>query len=269
LPSGLVITASDDKTCKIWDPSLNWTLVYTYTNHTSPIYGLEFVNEFTIISGSTNGIIRIWSFNLNITNLTISTSVGIRSLKLLRNCFHLAAGLHNGDIRIYDIYTGDLITTLRGHKSNVQDLELIAHINFLASSSSDRTIRLWNLTTNTNVFNLTGHASAVYGLKLMSLGILASGSNDSHIRLWDVSSGELIRSLSNHTRTILWSVDIYRDQILISGSHDKKILLWDFNTGQLIKSIQSKLFIRALAVINVTTTTTTQAQTTCKLFLIF
>ena len=70
----------------------------------------------------------------------------------------MAAGLWNGTIFIYNINTRNLIASLLGHTSCVEDLVLMGNDgNTLASSSYDGTVRIWNLTTYTNIFNLTGH----------------------------------------------------------------------------------------------------------------
>ena len=65
LPNGLVASASDDKTVKIWSPTTDWSLIRTYTQHTSEVVGLEYISstDNTIASGSWDGTIQIWSIN--------------------------------------------------------------------------------------------------------------------------------------------------------------------------------------------------------------
>ena len=61
LPNGLVASASDDQTVKIWSPTTDWSLIRTYTKHTSYVYGLEYISstDNTIASGSEDGTIQI------------------------------------------------------------------------------------------------------------------------------------------------------------------------------------------------------------------
>jgi WD40 repeat protein len=142
---------------------------------------------------------------------------------LLENKIHLAAGLGNGDINIYNINDGSLFSSLKGHTSYVVNIAQINDDTF-ASSSDDYTVRIWNLSTNTCNFVLKGHSNQVFGLKKITSSILASGSADTTIKLWDITSGQLIRTLTGHTSYIDWSLDLINNgKTLISGSLDQTI----------------------------------------------
>ncbi len=191
--------------------------------------------------------IKLWSPTTGQTKLTIQTNGFVSSLKLLNNNIHLAAG--SADINIFNINDGILVSSLKGHTSNVYDLVQIS-ANLLASSSKDQTVRIWNLTTNTSKFNLTGHTDYVRGLKQITPNILASGSDDRTIKLWDMTSGQLIRTLTGHTGFIYWSIDLLNSQTLVSGSRDQTIKLWNWSTGECMSTIQTPgSFIISLAVI--------------------
>ncbi len=252
--SNYVATCSWDKTVKIWDMTTscwntNWPLIRTYTNHTDLVLGLEWINLDTIASGSNDDTIKIWSMVSGETSKIINTGLDVRSLKLLSNGFYLACGLFNGNINIYDINNGDLISTLRGHTNWVDDLIQISD-DLLASSSADTTVRIWNLTTYTCKFSLTGHNSTVYGLKLISSDLLASGSWDSTIKLWNITNGQLIGTLTGHGGIIKWSIDKLRDsQALVSGSLDQTIKFWNRTTGQCLNTFNTGLQIQTLVVL--------------------
>jgi WD40 repeat protein len=161
---------------------------------------------------------------------------------LLNNNIHLAAGLGNpGDINIYNINDGNLVSSLKGHTSLVNDLVQLS-ADLLASSSCfpDHTVRIWDLTTNTCKFILTGHTNSVYGLRQITPSILASGSHDTTIKLWDIITGTLIRTLTGHTEWIGWSVDLLNSQTLVSGgSLDQTIKLWNWSTGECFSTIRT------------------------------
>ena len=197
-----VATCSSDQTVKIWNvsSSFNWTLITTYSQHSSWVYALEWLDQDTLASGSFDKTIKLWSPTTGQTKRTIQTNGFVWSLKMLNTNIHLAAGLSYGDINIYKINDGNLVSSLKGHRSDVNDLVQISD-ELLASSSRDKTVSIWNLTTNTCKFNLTGHTNGVFGLKQITSNILASGSIDKTINLWDITSGQLIRTLTNHT---LW-----------------------------------------------------------------
>jgi COMPASS component SWD3 len=59
-----VATCSNDKTVKIWNvsSSFNWTLITTYSQHSSSVYALEWLDNDTLASaGWSDKTIKLWS----------------------------------------------------------------------------------------------------------------------------------------------------------------------------------------------------------------
>ncbi len=258
----LVATCSYDNKVKIWNMTTscwnkNWTLIRTYSNHTDLVFGLEWINEYTIASGGYDNTTQIWSIKTGETLMKMKIYSGVRSLKLLSNGSYLACGLLNGNIIIYDINNkSSLITTLQGHTSYVNDIVQINY-SLLASSSGDKSIIIW--TSNTIQFNLTGHSSPVFGIKLISSDVLASGSWDNTIKLWNITNGQLIRTLSNQTGDIYWSLDFFSDsQTLVSGSADQTIKMWNITSGECLNSFNTSLQIRTLTILKQSFETTSK-----------
>jgi WD40 repeat protein len=238
-----VATCSEDRTVKIWNVSstFNWTLITTYSQHSSYVYALEWLDNDTMASaGHNDREIKLWSPTTGQTKRTIQTNTYVLSLKMLNTNIHLAAGLGNGDINIYNISDGNLVSSLKGHTSAVYDLVQISNELLASSGGYDRTVRIWNLTTNTCKFTLIGHTDWVWGLKQITSSILASGSLDTTIKLWDITTGQLIRTLTGHTDWIMWSIDLINNgQTLVSGSVDQTIKLWNWSKGECLSSIQT------------------------------
>jgi WD40 repeat protein len=248
-----VASASSDHTVKIWNPSPSpWTLIRTYTGHIGVVFDIENINVDTVVTGSNDQTIRIWSLNTGLTNKTINAGFGspVFCLKVFNNGLYVATGLSSGNINIFEISlnNSNLLATLSGHKSSIYDLTLVG-TNLLASSSQDQTIRLWNLTTYASKFTLKNHTQAVTGLKLITASILASVSRDYAVKLWDITNGNLIRTLKNHTNFIYNSVDLFSGAQIVSGSMDQTLKIWNFGTGQLVNTINTNFYIYSLAVL--------------------
>ncbi len=177
----------------------------------------------------------------------------VYSLRLLNNGIHLASGLGNGNINIYNVNTVSLVATLTGdQRRQINDLVQISNSDLLASSNADYSVKIWNLTSNTLKFNMSGHYGAVVGLRQVSSNVLASaGSLDRVIILWDINLGQYIRTLYGHTSYIYWSLDLLSNaQTLVSGSGDKTIKLWNWQTGQTLTTINTNSTIYSLCVLS-------------------
>jgi WD40 repeat protein len=187
--------------------------------------------------------------------MKINVSSYTHSLQLLSDGIHLAAGLQNGLINIYNLNDGSLISKLIGHTTSVFNLVLERNRDLLISSSGDKSVLIWNLTSNTFIFNLTGHTSGIRGLKLISFDTLATGSGDGTLKVWNLTMGTLIKTLPGHTSAIEWSVDMLSDkQTIVSGSQDKTIKLWNLQTGKYFNTTSTGLAIWSLFVLNTTLT---------------
>jgi WD40 repeat protein len=229
--------------------------------HSSTAFALEWLDQDTLAScGVNEQTITIWSIstgekkrNITIRNETISR---INSLKLLSNKIHLAVSVNYGDINIFNINNGSLVSSLKGHTSTVYELILINNSDLLASSSLDYTVRIWNLTTNTCKFILTGHTSYVYSIKEINSEILASASEDKTIKMWNITSGALIRNLEGSEQPSY--LDLIKEQqssalstLVSASSYETIIKVWNWTNGECLKTIKIEGSRRtSLAVIN-------------------
>ena len=239
-------------------------MIQTYSGHTSGVVSFENINTDTIASSAYDQTIQIWSITTGITLNTITNQQNnyknVLSLKFFsdRNGIgHLAAGLSDGNIFIYNLNSMSLVGSLSTHANQVNDLELIknGNENLLASSSDDNTIKIWNLTTYACKFTLNDHANRVTGLKLVSNDVIASGSMDKTVKVWNITSGKLLNTLNGHNGDIAYSIDLaYKnEQILVSGSYDLYLKWWNISSGQLLNSILTNLAISSLTVITQST----------------
>jgi WD40 repeat protein len=149
----------------------------------------------------------------------------------------LASGSFDNTIKIWDVTTGKVLNTLKGHDSWVYGVGFSPDGQQLASGSFDKTIKIWDVTTGKVLNTLKGHDSSVYSVGFSPDGQqLASGSFDKTIKIWDVTTGKVLNTLKGHDSSV-YSVGFSPDgQQLASGSHDKTIILWDLDLDNLVTS---------------------------------
>ena len=156
-------------------------------------------------------------------------------------------------IWVYDAETGDEVSLLAGHRSEVVSMVFSRDGTILASASSDYTVRLWDVATWQEKSTLTGHTHRVNSVAFSPDGTtLASGSTDNTVRLWDVTTGQEENTLTGHTGTVN-SVAFSPDgTTLASASRDETVRLWDAatghekNTSQVIRQISRRWCFRRM-----------------------
>lgn len=137
-------------------------------------------------------------------------------------------------IKIWQLATGEDISTFNGHSRKVNAVAFSPDGETLVSGSDDNTIKVWNLKTGTVIRTLEGHNDAVHTLAISPNGkTLVSGSDDNTVKVWNLATGRLITTLTGHTFWVR-SVAISPDGVNIaSGSFDKTIKIWHLETGTL------------------------------------
>ena len=144
----------------------------------------------------------------------------------------LASVGEGGTIRLWDVTTGTLIKTLRGHTIGIEGIFFSPQRDILASSGMDDTVRLWDTATGRHK-RLRGHTERVFGMAFSSDGNMLAGGSWTDIYLWDVATGRLIKTLKGHTSGVTNVAFSPDGETLASagGWDDRTVRLWDVATG--------------------------------------
>ena len=161
----------------------------------------------------------------------------------------LAMGDTEGNIRLWNVETGEQMATWQGHEDWVRSVAFSPDGQLLASGSEDKTIRLWDVETGQCLRVLQGHVgwlrSVVFSPDSQHL---ASGSEDRTVRIWEVETGRLLQKLIGHSkvvRSVAFSPD---GKTLASGSGDRTIQLWDLARGTAVQTFRQHLHgVRSVA----------------------
>ena len=99
-------------------------------------------------------------------------------------------------VKLWDIETGQNLTTLQEHTDSVTTIAYSRDGRILASGSKDKTVKLWDVSTGENIATLQGHEKRIFSIALSPDGTkLASGSEDTSIRLWEIPTGKTLYTL--------------------------------------------------------------------------
>jgi WD40 repeat protein len=117
-------------------------------------------------------------------------------------------------IELWDVATGDRITTFDRHSSFINSVAFSpdgrwlasASGDYEASASDDRTVKLWDVATGDCITTFEGHSNSVDSVTFSpDSSRLASASGDLvSVKLWDVSTGDCIAALD--VGTVIYSL---------------------------------------------------------------
>jgi len=122
--------------------------------------------------------------------------------------------------------SGQLKKSLGGHKGTVSFLASSPEGDKLYSASWDKTIRVWDRSTLEHQFELKGHSQAVWALLPLRQGKLLSASADRSIKLWDQE--ECVGTLSGHTDCVR-ALALLPDGRFVSAGNDNTIKIWSLD----------------------------------------
>jgi Tol biopolymer transport system component len=180
-----------------------------------------------------------------------------KTLAVGRGALRDAAGV----VDVWQLDTGTLRDSYRGHAGGITALAFSPDGKVLATGSLDRTVVLWDMATGrqrTRVLMIPSFVAwaVAFSPNGKTLAI-ATGPDDFRLRqpgdvkLWDVATETVRTTLRGHSRaatSIVFSPD---GQSLISGSADTTVRFWDTSSGReygMLKGHQAAPGFEALAV---------------------
>ncbi|KAL8534736.1 hypothetical protein ACS0TY_010683 [Phlomoides rotata] len=169
---------------------------------------------------------------------------------------HIAVGLNNSDVQIWDFTASRLLRTLKGcHRSRVGALDWNNHV--LTTGGMDSQIINNDVRVRAHIVETyQGHHQEVCGLKWSASGQqLASGGSDNLLHIWDRSMAsanaptQWLHRLEEHTaavKALAWCP--FQVNLLASGGGvgDGCIKFWNTNTGACLNSVDTCSQVSAL-----------------------
>lgn len=134
---------------------------------------------------------------------------------------HILSGGNDKTVRLWEIDSGHVVSTLVGHTDKVSSVALSPDGRFALSGSRDSTARYWELESGKELQCYRGHNNWVNGVAL-SAGVASafSGGNDRIIRRWNPATGRDSQRFEGHGGWIECLALSRNGQFLAASGHD-------------------------------------------------
>jgi WD40 repeat protein len=193
------VTASDDKTARVWDVQTGEQIA-ALREHTAPVRSAVF---------SPDGL-RVVSTQMpqrsgNVTIVTSNDSIAL----------------------LWDALTGRVILRFEGDMAQVYDATFSPDGKRIVTASGDNTARIWDAATGKTMAVLSGHSDRVYSAAFSSQGDrIVTASADETVRVWDAEAIKTIAVLAGHSGPV-WSAVFSPDgERILTASDDTTARIW-------------------------------------------
>jgi hypothetical protein len=237
--SSRVVTASDDRTVRLWDPE-SGACVRSIDVPGSDVQGVTFVGNRKLASCSQGGRLQLWTLEPGQEAPRLEGhSRTVASIAASPSGRWLASASDDQTVGVWDVATGQLRSNLSGHTTNVHSVSWSADGRWLASGSWDRTVRVWHADTLELAFtwNIDGF---VLALEFSPDGRhLAMGRTAGVVKVLEAGTWyELYEATCSGDRItgVSWSPDC---SVLASRNANAAdpVQFWDAETGQFLVAL--------------------------------
>jgi WD40 repeat protein len=157
--------------------------------------------------------------------------VPINSAAVSRDGRHIAVGLEDRSVVLWDTTAGRPVRTFAGHDKPVLAVAFDPDGKHLVSGSVDSTAILWEIQTGIRLQTYKGHTGPIVSVAVSPDGAkILTGSPDGAAILWNARTGERIHTLKS--REVLGVAVSPDGATLATASGDATATLWDAVSGK-------------------------------------
>jgi len=234
-----MLTASDDKTAKIWDiesGKLLQSLVGDDFFISSAVYSPD---SKTVLIASHGASVKIWDIESGrlIKNLW-GHSDAVMSAVFSPNGKTIVTASYDRSAVIWDVASGTLLHRLEGHTNAINGAKFSPDGRIILTSSNDNTARIWEVSSGKLLQSLEGHTNEVNLAEFSPDGkTVLTASKDGSARIWDVISGNQTHLLGDHFGEINSAVYSPNGKTALTLSYEKANF-WDMESGKIILKLE-------------------------------
>jgi len=250
-----LVSTSSDETIKLWDAASGTELRTITVEESSPTCVAFSPDGTRIAVGTDTGKIRFWEIGSGQEKPTLDAhdsrvtclAFSPDGKRMASGCIYGMFGAPSGEqsVRLWDASSGDLLSEIVGHQSNISCVAFSPDGAWLATGGADNAIKLWSSATGQELRTLKGHTGQVNSLAFRPDGAgLVSGSWDKTIKLWDLLNEQECDTWRGHQGQVSTVAFNPAGTLLASGGADdlfwdvdRTVKLWDVASGKVPRTL--------------------------------
>ena len=233
---GRLLTASEDKTARIWTVE-GWNPVEEHClQHDGEVYSAVFSNKGHLVAtASQDCAVCLWCSETGERRWCFSHMAEVYLATFSHDDMWVLTASADGVACILNVETGEVSARLEGHSSSVNRAEF-SPVSTLVVTASNTTVRLWNGLTSTCLHTMAGESEVKFADfskdGALVLATRASGS----VAVWCVATGQLQWTCDHHLEPVYMAVSCPHSIRIALASEDGTATVWS-RTGDLLLTL--------------------------------
>lgn len=227
-----VIAASSSNNLYAWD--LNSGRVHhTLTGHTDKVCAVDVskVSSRHVVSSAYDRTIKVWDLLKGYCINTIIFHSNCNALCFSMDGQTIFSGHVDGNLRLWDIKSGKLLSEVAAHSLAVTSISLSQNGNVVLTSGRDNSHNLFDVRSLevTGTLKAAGNTVASnWSRSCISPDDkhVASGSSDGSVYVWSASKADIVGTLKEHTSSILCCTWSGLGRPLASADKNGVVCIW-------------------------------------------
>lgn len=235
--SSFFVTCSHDGTVRVWDVSDYSVSARGYCQ--TSIVGVPMCVAFTgevIISGWRDGKMRAHDAENGELLWSIANAHrgGVTALQVSHNRKFVVSGGEEGEVRVWEIRTREMILHLKQHTMSVTSLCIFEDDSQVVTASRDRSILRWDLRLGQRNAALTQRMGGINSIVLMpDASQVLSVGQEKRVSFWELREPSPLQWIDVGSEQMC--VCRTSDGVLFAtGGDDHKVRVWHFESAKLV-----------------------------------
>jgi WD40 repeat protein len=237
-----ILTASWDKTAKLWDAA-SGKLLASFAHQDAVNAAVFSPDGARILTSGGDPSAKLWEAASGKLLASFAHQDLVNAAAFSPDGARILTASADKTARLWEAASGKLLASF-SHQDAVNDAAFSPDGARIVTAGADKTARLWDAASGELITSF-GHQGIVYHAAFSPDGArVLTASRDKTAKLWDGSSGKLLASFE-HQDTVSGAVFSPDGTRILTASWDETAKLWDAASGKLLASFDHQDVVNA------------------------